>query len=67
MIFFSVLIMHQIETQDLIVWELTKVPNHLRVFGYYYLCPNMKKEKNKIKTTTMFPIWVNPILFLSPS
>lgn len=55
-LFLSVLTLHQIITQELMVWELTKVPNHLRVFGYYYLCLNMeKKKKQEKKKTTCFP------------
>lgn len=43
--FLSVLTMHHILIQDIIVWKLTKVSNHLKVFDYYYLHLNMKKKK----------------------
>lgn len=53
--FLSVLTMHRILIQDIIVWKLTKVPNHLKVFDYYYLHLNMKKKEIKIKTASVFP------------
>lgn len=72
-LFLSVLTLHQIITQELMVWELTKVPNHLRVFGYYYLCLNMEKKKKKKKKKPpvfpnhFFPVWMNPLLFARES
>lgn len=62
-LFLSVLTLHQIITQELMVWELTKVPNHLRVFGYYYLCLNMeekkktRKKKNHLFSPTIFSLF----------
>lgn len=34
-LFLSVLTMYHVLIQDIMVWKLTKVPNHLKVFGYY--------------------------------
>lgn len=51
-IFLSVLTVHQIITQDLMVWELMKVLSHFKLFGYSYLCLNMKKGK---KNHSIFP------------
>lgn len=52
--------MHQIIVQDLMV--LTDVIFHIRVFGYYCLCLNMKKEKKKLFSPTIFPCKVEPCI-----